>query len=151
MKLFLTGICFVGFFLGHVFADIDEQVVAYSKDCITETGVSNDLVVKLREHDLSHDDPKLKVCISWGNSLKLRRIIKDLKLNFQCFVKCMCRKADLCDEFMNLNVAKVEDHVPVEKRHMMDDAIGACSPTEGTDECDTIYKKLKCFYEHIHK
>lgn len=54
---------------------------------------------------------------------------------------------------LDLDVAKIEDHVPEDKRHKMDDAIGACtapSVTAATDNCDLVYRKFKCFFEHLN-
>lgn len=49
-------------FIGIVFADnIDDQLVAFSQECRTATGVDKDLVFKLKGHDFSSDDPALKV------------------------------------------------------------------------------------------
>jgi len=125
MKILVIGLLAL---TGYVLAEFDEQLVAHSKECIAQIGIDKESAMKLKAHDFSSDDPKLK-----------------------CFAKCFCEKAAMCDNALNLNVAKIEEHVPENKRHMMDEAIATCAETSGSDDCDTVYKKFKCFFAHIHK
>lgn len=67
VKMKLTLVFVLVAFGYFVSADIDEQIIAHSNDCMKETGVAMDLVTKLKNHDLSSEDPKLKVKTNfWG-------------------------------------------------------------------------------------
>lgn len=46
-------------------SDVDEQMIAFSQECIAATGVDKNLAMKLKAHDFSSDDPKLKVNVSY--------------------------------------------------------------------------------------
>uniref|UniRef100_A0A336N7Q2 CSON008395 protein n=1 Tax=Culicoides sonorensis TaxID=179676 RepID=A0A336N7Q2_CULSO len=113
-------------FVTFAHANVDESIKTHADACMSETGAAKDEVMKLKNHDFSSDDPKTK-----------------------CFAKCFCVKAGLCDSNLNMVVAKVEDHIPPEQKHKVEDATKKCDTTTGADPCDTVYSKFRCFFKEL--
>ena len=42
-------------------ANVDEVLQEFAETCITESGVAKEEAMKLKEHDFSSNDPKVKV------------------------------------------------------------------------------------------
>lgn len=141
----IVGLVLVG-------ADVDEELKAHFHECVQDVQIDEKLALKLKDHDFSSDDPKLK-----------------------CFAKCFCEKANICNANQDIDVTKIENHIADDKKPMvskwflvfyniivnfdndyfhfsqqLEAALVKCNVVQGTDACDTVYQKFKCFFKEIH-
>lgn len=59
-------------------------------------------------------------------------------------------KAGACDKDLNLVPANIEEHMPDDMKHKVEDAAAKCAATTGADQCDTLFQKFKCFFGEVH-
>uniref|UniRef100_A0A336MB24 CSON014539 protein n=1 Tax=Culicoides sonorensis TaxID=179676 RepID=A0A336MB24_CULSO len=93
-------------------------------NCAETTGVSPEIIAKVKGHDLSFDDPKGK-----------------------CFEKCMCSNLGLCDSEFKLNREKFSRHPDLAEK--VAEFLPQCNELKSENDCETVHMRFKCIFEKV--
>uniref|UniRef100_A0A336MW74 CSON005764 protein n=1 Tax=Culicoides sonorensis TaxID=179676 RepID=A0A336MW74_CULSO len=93
--------------------------------CINVTKVDRTIALKARSHDLSFIDHK-------GN----------------CFLYCICSGVGFCDKDLKLVTKFLEQGTDIDKEKIRN-AGEKCNQISTEDECDTVFERFKCFFDHV--
>ncbi|CAH1280334.1 unnamed protein product [Diabrotica balteata] len=122
MKRFIVfGFLFCG---AMAFTEKQQEVLNYLRTkCISQTGVSEDIIDKVKSGDFI-PDPKLK-----------------------CYMRCYFAENGVLTSDGNVDVEGAIATLPDEMKDFATSVFTKCGSQAGTNSCDVVFNTMKCYYD----
>uniref|UniRef100_A0A336KQL0 CSON014540 protein n=1 Tax=Culicoides sonorensis TaxID=179676 RepID=A0A336KQL0_CULSO len=102
------------------------EITQFRADCKNETGATDEIIDKILKHQVIEEH------------------------SGKCFEKCLCRKIGLCNDNLEYDVEAIKVNVPELPYDKLKEAAPECNVIkEGSDDCEMIYNRYKCFVSHL--
>nr|QHN69071.1 odorant binding protein 15 [Sirex nitobei] len=123
----LSYIYYVFFFLcfreSLAYSEEIEEIMRLLHDtCVSQTGVDENLIAKIRVGDFVEDN------------------------NLKCYLRCLMVEVSSMDENGIVDEEMVVNAMPEELIEFAEPVIRSCGTVKGVDDCDTAFQTNKCYY-----